>query len=210
MTNPIDPQLTAAVVSAGAAVVQAVGAVGAIIAAVVLASQANERARKSEEESVRRAEAAEAAAASRAEKAELAADYRIERAARVAEDRLIDRVCLLGSIAVANITADLANNRARWGEYRGTVFGGFEPGLLSEVTDAIDPARAEARSAPLILNLNFLRDVLSRNHIAGVTGPDYLEWQANYVAALGYAIERVESCRSEPRHPSLTTIGDNT
>lgn len=131
----VQQQLITAWVSAGAAVIQAIGAIAAIWVSVQLARSSAKRAAEAERAALEREAAAERRAEERAAAADAAADARIARALASEQDQLVDAIIALGTELFDEVDLALEKAKVRFEGKRVTVSGGHAPELVSKLDE---------------------------------------------------------------------------
>lgn len=188
--NPADvalQQVYAAWVSAGAAIVQAIGAVAAIIVSIQLAQSSARREREADEAATRRLEAADAAQVRRDAEADRAAEARSERAKVEVHNALIDRVTSLGFLAADQCRSEVIAAKARFTGTGDNVIGGaFDTSRVRELRDALPQIKLSTTSVDLLEALSILQDqiIVEKFNVIGGT---------NYVVAIEGKLQRIFS-----------------
>lgn len=180
-------QVYAAWVSAGAAIVQAIGAVAAIVVSIQLARSSARREREADAAATRRLEAADLAQRERDAAADRAVEARIERGKVEAHNTLIDRVTSLGLLAADQCRSEVDDARAKLTGSGDNIIGGaFKSARVQELHEALPQIKHATTDVELLEALSALQDQIlpeKFNVIGGV----------NYVAAVEAKLQRIYS-----------------
>ena len=155
-------QVFAAWVSAGAAIVQAVGAIAAIIVSIQLARS-----------SARREKEADAAAERRIVAAEQAAEARIARSKVEGHNSLIERITALGVLATDEAKSLISDQRASYAANTGTVIGDLSGVRLTELRNALPDIKLATSDVELLEAINGLHDTLAPDRVEAEGGAAY-------------------------------------
>lgn len=178
-------QLAAAWVTAGAAIVQAMGALGAIFMSLKIAGDAATRERESEQASIARAEQAEAVAAAR-----------IAEAEREAFNRAIDPIFPLVPPVMAELERLIETEAEKARTATGQIWAGFSSAQQAELSDMIERARAaivDPATSKALANLAIASAAKDEGY--GVSWDEYVRLLRSYHEQLGNAVEQLRSLR---------------
>jgi len=168
-------QVAAAWISAGAAIVQAIGAVAAIIVSIQLARSSARREREADEAAARRMADADRAAKDRAVEADRAAEARINRAKDETHNNLIERITSLGVLATEECQAQLEQAARDYAVNTGMVMGGFSARRLNELRERLPTLKHETANVELLEAISDLQDAIQSNQVQAIGGAAYVE-----------------------------------
>lgn len=188
-------QILAAWVSAGAAIVQAVGAIAAIIVAIQLARSSAKREREADVAATRRLEAADRAQIERDERAEQAQETRLQRAKNDVHNAIIQRVTSLGFLAADECQSEVDSARSFFSENTASVIGGFASTRLAELRESLPRIKEETGDIELLEALSDLQDRVRPISTKGATGPEYIAALQTELSNIFGCIGAVESLR---------------
>lgn len=191
-------QLWAAWVSAGAAVVQALGAALAIFWTVKLAREADARTMRLENAAVEREKAAELASVARAEQAEKASREREEANARTAINQPIDLVLALATAMLRDIDEQIETARIRFpSSHHGMISGGYDSDRSSELRDAIQRSVNQTTDPDLVIAYNELAKRAARWNSGALAAGPYIDAFQAFRDKLADAANALGSFRRE-------------
>ena len=167
--------------SAGAAIVQAVGALLAIAVSIQLARSSAKREKEADAAATRRAEGADQAATSRAIAAERAADERVERGRREQHNNLIDRILSITTLAIDECKSELNGALTDYSDTADEIQGGFVSRHLTELAERLPALKQETFDVSLIQIISKLQDSAARRRIIGTGGKGYAAALQSYL-----------------------------
>ena len=188
-------QILAAWISAGAAVVQAIGAVAAIIVSIQLARSSARREREADAAATRRMADADRAAAERAADADRAAEARIQRAKDDAHNNLIERITSLGVLATEECQGQVAQAALDYAVNTGMVSGGLSARRLHELRERLPTLKHETADVELLEAISDLQDVVQVSQVTGHGGPAYVEALKGELDRIYVALHAVDDLR---------------
>lgn len=194
--TPAEQQVLAAWVSAGAAVVQAVGAVAAIIAAVVLARQSAARERAAAAAAEGRAVIADERAEARSRAADEAAEVRRRAQADAAHDSVIDRFLGLARAAVVDLAEEGRREAEKLGGELGWIQGGLGGRGLASLKAVVPDLRRETDDAAVMIALDKVSERLTMVETFQAQGfGAYAATRANAIAGFEASVADVAALR---------------
>jgi hypothetical protein len=196
----MEQQVLAAWVSAGAAIVQAVGAIGAILVAVKLARDSERRAIEAEQASAAREREADRAAVARAEAADRAAEQRVARSLLDQRSGMIDSIITLACELLEEVDEACAA-AAKYEDHGGTVSGTHSPKQTPALEKLIPTWKLDAKDAGLVKAISRFERAIQpwSTPPGGYPGPGYAALFRDKRDEIDASIKEIEACKLTPR-----------